>query len=147
MIIKYKFMDHDGVKNVHTPVYQTEGAAGFDLQAAIIQPLRIAHSTWQTIPCGIAVEIPEGWHGAMRGRSGLAFRAGLSIVHGVGTIDSDFRGELFVALYNHSGTGYVVSPGDRIAQMVLIQSPQFELVEADELSETARGDGGIGSTG
>ncbi len=146
-VIKFKFMDHEGAKNVGVPAYQTDGAAGFDLQAATIEPVRIPHGTWLVIPCGIAVEIPGGWHGAVRGRSGLAVKAGMSIVHGVGTIDSDYRGELFVPLYNHSGMAYTVRPGDRIAQLVLIHSPRFEVVEVDELSVTVRGEGGTGSTG
>ncbi len=140
-------MDHEGAKNVYVPEYQTPGAAGFDLQAAIIVPIRIEHGTWRVIPCGIAVEIPEGWHAAVRGRSGLAVKAGIGLVHGVGTIDSDYRGEIFVPLINHSGTPYTVSPGDRIAQMVMIQSPQFELSEVYTLSDTVRGEGGMGSTG
>ena len=145
--IRFKFMDHEGAENVHAPEYQTGGAAGFDLQAAILRPVRIAAGTWEVIPCGIAVEIPEGWHGAVRGRSGLGAKAGMALVHGVGTVDSDYRGELFVPLYNNSHTAYTVSPGDRIAQLVLIHSPQFEIIGPSFLSVTARGEGGMGSTG
>lgn len=130
-----------------TPLYQTTGAAGMDLHACIDEPVEVPPGDHREIPFGIAVEIPEGWQVELRGRSGLAFRHKLSMTHGVGTIDSDYRGELMACLYNHGSRPYVVYPGDRIAQAVFMPAPQVELVEVDELSATTRGEGGVGSTG
>ena len=144
LVIKFKRV---GSIQVPTPRYQTDGAVGLDLVAAVDRAFNINGQTWEDIPTGIALEIPEGWHGAVRGRSGLAFHGGMSVLHGVGTIDWDYRGEVKVPLYNHGHTAFGVKPLDRIAQIVFIKSPQVELVEVDELTPTARGIKGLGSTG
>jgi dUTP pyrophosphatase len=134
-------------EGVTIPKYQTAGAAGLDLVACLDAPIHVMPHSWEEIFCGISLEIPEGWQAEIRGRSGLAFHAGLCVLHGVGTIDSDYRGEIGVPLMNHGGTPYVIRDGDRIAQMVFMPAQQVELVEVDELSATARGIRGMGSTG
>ncbi len=135
------------IRDIELPRYQSEGAAAMDLVAAIDEPLRINPQSWEEIPTGICIEVPEGYHASIRGRSGLAFHTGLAVLHGVGPIDSDYRGEIAVPLYNHGGTAYIVRPGDRIAQMLILASPQVELVQVEELSVTKRGILGMGSTG
>ncbi len=101
------------------------------------------------IPTGIAIEIPDGYAGLVCARSGLASRQGLAPANKVGVIDSDYRGELIVALHNHSDTCSMIQPGDRIAQLLIVPilSPEFVFVQKDEISGTDRGSGGFGSTG
>lgn len=159
---------HDGptvkVKRIgeHTlpiPTYATDGAAGLDLRYAVAEPvtLRRGGSTgfphfdpvppepaW--LPIGFAIEIPPGYEGQIRGRSGLAAKHSVVAFH-PGTIDSDFRGEPKVALVNWGTEDFVIEPGDRIAQLVIAPVARALLVEVDALSETARGEGGYGSTG
>ena len=129
------------------PEYQTTGAAGFDLHAAVDEPVLIPAGQRRVIPCGIIVEVPPGSEGCVRGRSGLGVHHGICISQGVGTVDSDYRGELFVPLTNHSGVGFLVRRGDRIAQMLISPVQRVALVQVDEVSETERGEGGMGSTG
>ena len=127
------------------PTRASENAAGYDLYAA--DSAYIAPGTMHLIHTGIAVEIPDDYFGAVYARSGLATKEGLRPANCVGVIDSDFRGELKVALYNDSEYARTVDAGERIAQLVIIpyEAPEIEVV--DELSETARGNGGFGSTG
>ena len=143
------------------PRYESAGAAGLDLRAAISEVVAIPPGEMRVIPCGICVEIPEGYVGDVRGRGGLAAKHMITVMHGVGTVDSDYRGEVMVPLMNHNtafvkrastmlqeGWWYKVKPGERIAQLVLlpIWKPRM-IVEADELSSTDRGAGCLGSTG
>ncbi|MGK3981222.1 dUTP diphosphatase [Sorangium sp. So ce118] len=128
--------------NVEPPRYQTDGAAGFDLRAAV--DVRVPDGGQDLIPCGYAFEIPAGYEGQVRGRSSMT-RAGIYCP--TGTIDSDFRGEVSVYIDNRSGGPIHISVGDRIAQMVIAPAPQARLVLADDLSDTVRGTGGFGSTG
>ena len=135
-----------GVKRIGShslllPAYQSEGAAAFDLCAS--RPARL-EPTPILIGCGFAFEIPSGWVGRVVPRSSLN-HAGVQCWPG--TIDSDYRGEVFVCLSLPFGSGIRVQAGDRIAQMIVHPAPQFELVEVEELSETVRGDGAFGSTG
>lgn len=132
---------------VPVPEYQTPGSAGVDLSAALEAKVTIAPGERRLIPTGVALAIPEGYEGQVRPRSGLALRAGLSIVNSPGTIDADFRGEIGVVLINHGSEPFVVEPLSRIAQLVIspVVQARFELVEA--LDDTARGSGGYGSTG
>lgn len=143
--LKVKVLPHG--EGLEVPQYHTEGAAGLDLRAAIENPIVVRPHSFEIIPCGIAVEVPEGFVGDVRGRGGLAFKHGLSVVHGVGTVDWDYRGEMMVPLLNHSGVDYVIKRGDRIAQLVIlpVQRVAVEVVEA--LGETVRGEGAFGSTG
>jgi dUTP pyrophosphatase len=130
------------------PKYATPGSAGMDLSAAIDEPFTLEAGQRHTMPTGIIVEIPAHFEGQVRPRSGLAFKAGISLTNCVGTIDSDYRGEVKVLLINHGDKAYTFEPGERIAQLLITPVPQVEVVEVDELSETAeRGAGGFGSTG
>jgi dUTP pyrophosphatase len=127
------------------PSYATEGAAGFDLASTINHRLYACESV--TIPTGFAVELDPGWELQIRGRSGLAFKHQIAITHGVGTIDSDYRGEIKVCLTNHGNKPYMINRGDRIAQAVLSIAPQGDIIEVERLSDSERGEKGFGSTG
>lgn len=130
------------------PKYATPGSAGMDLTAAISEPYTLQAGERFAMPTGIIIEVPPGYEGQVRPRSGLAFKAGISLTNCVGTIDSDYRGEVKVLLINHSKAAYTFEPGERIAQLLVTPVPQVELVEVDELSTNdERGAGGFGSTG
>jgi dUTP pyrophosphatase len=138
------------------PAYQTAGAAGADLVAAIDASvagvvdgaLTIAPGAWAVVPCGFAMALPEGWEAQVRPRSGLAARFGVTVLNAPGTIDSDYRGEVAVPLINHGAAPFVVRRGDRIAQLVLapVTRAVWAPVEGG-LPATARGGAGFGSTG
>jgi dUTP pyrophosphatase len=136
-----------GPVEVPLPAYQTPGSAGLDLCAALGEPLLLAPGERRLIPTGLVLEIPVGYEGQVRPRSGLALKHGVTVVNSPGTIDADFRGEVGIVLINHGSTPYVVEPLSRIAQIVLAKVEQVELELCDSLSETARGAGGYGSTG
>ncbi len=129
------------------PVYGSAFAAGADLYACIDSPVVIAPQETVQIPTGIAMEIPAGYVGLVYGRSGLACKRNLAPANKVGVIDSDYRGELITFLHNHGTVSQTVEPGERVAQIVLTPYLTAQFLEADELSETARGTGGFGSTG
>ena len=129
------------------PAYQTPGAAGVDLRAHLEAPLTLAPFERRLIPTGLSLEIPRGYEGQVRPRSGLSIKRGLTCVNAVGTIDSDFRGELQVPLINLSQEPQTIEPGERIAQLVLAQHSIIEWRPVDQLSDTERGEGGFGSTG
>lgn len=132
---------------VPLPRYQTEGAAGLDLHAALAAPLIIAPLARALVPTGIRVAIPRSFEGQVRPRSGLAARTGLTVLNAPGTIDSDYRGEVNVLLVNLSDAPVTVEPLERVAQLVIAPVARAELVLADGLEATARGEGGLGSTG
>ena len=127
------------------PTYGTEDAAGMDLYAA--SEAEIVSGKTAMISTGIAAEIPKGYVGLVFARSGLACKQGLAPANKVGVIDADYRGEIKVALHNHSEETRSVSKGDRIAQMAIVPYLKVEIEEAEELSDTDRGAGGFGSTG
>ena len=130
------------------PKYATSGSAGMDLTAAIDAPLTLQPGARSGIPTGIVIEIPPGYEGQVRPRSGLAAKAGISLTNCVGTIDSDYRGEVCVLLINHGQDAYTFEPGERIAQLLITPVPHVEILEVEELSKPAeRGEGGFGSTG
>jgi len=129
------------------PQYGTEYAAGADLYACMEEPLRIGAGTTEFVHTGLAMEIPEGLVGLVYARSGLACRKGLAPANKVGVIDSDYRGEIMVALHNHSREDIVVDSGERIAQIVITPYIFAEYEETGELGCTERGSGGFGSTG
>lgn len=127
------------------PSYQTAGAAGLDLRAD--EACRLAPGERRLVPTGLAVEIPEGYEGQVRPRSGLALRHGVGMVNAPGTIDSDYRGEVGVILVNWGAEPFEVARGERIAQLVVAPVVRVELRLAEGLSGSGRGDGGFGSTG
>lgn len=129
------------------PAYQTEHAAGMDLMADIEASFNLAPMSRVAVPTGFAVEIPPGFEGQVRPRSGLAFREGVTIINAPGTIDADYRGEIKVLLVNLGHENVEINPGDRIAQLVISPVVRAEVVEADNLDDTARGEGGFGHTG
>jgi dUTP pyrophosphatase len=132
------------------PAYMTAGAAGMDLAAAMDAPVVLEPGERAAVPTGLVLEIPAGFEGQVRPRSGLARKHGIGMVNAPGTIDSDYRGEVQVLLINLGLRAYTIAPGDRIAQLVIAPVTRVELEEVDEggeLSTTARGTGGFGHTG
>jgi len=129
------------------PEYETKGSAGVDLQAYIESPIILKPMERSLVSTGLFIELPEGYEAQVRARSGLAIKHGISLVNGIGTIDSDYRGEIRVILINFGDKDFIINSGDRIAQMIFIKHEQanFEIVE--ELVETKRGAGGFGHTG
>jgi dUTP pyrophosphatase len=130
----------------HRPRYATSGAAGADLRARLAGPLTLAPLGRAAVPTGVRLEIPNGYEGQVRPRSGLAARHGVTVLNAPGTIDSDYRGEVKVIMVNLSDTPYDIQPGDRIAQLVVAPVSQAEFIPA-ELATSERGEGGFGSTG
>lgn len=129
------------------PTYGSTGSAGGDLYSAEEKDVLVEPSQTVLIGTGLAVEIPDGYVGLVYARSGLATKSGLAPANKVGVIDSDYRGEVKVALHNHSTETRVVAKGERIAQMVIAPYLKVEYEEVEDLSDTARGEGGFGSTG
>lgn len=129
------------------PKRATEGSAAADLFACIDAPVELAPGETKVIPTGIAISVPEGFAALIFARSGLGIKHGIVPSNCVGVVDSDYRGEVCVGLYNHSAAPYTVNPGDRIAQMAVVPVLAEDFAEAEELSETERGAGGFGSTG
>lgn len=131
------------------PAYETAGAAGLDLRAALGagQSLTLAPSRHVLVPTGLMLQLPDGFEGQVRPRSGLAAKHGVTVLNAPGTVDSDYRGEVQVVLINHGPADVVIGHGDRIAQLVVAPVSRALLVETDALDQTARGEGGFGSTG
>ena len=129
------------------PQYETAHAAGMDLRAYIGNEIKIKPLQRILIPTGLHIELPIGYEAQIRPRSGLAYKHGISIVNAPGTIDADYRGEIKVLLVNLSDTDFVVNNGDRIAQMVIAKHETITWESVEELSDTARGEGGYGHTG
>ena len=128
------------------PKYQTAGSAGMDLSASLEAPITLKSMERKLIPTDIYISLPSGYEAQIRSRSGMAFKKGLAVVNGIGTIDSDYTGNIFVAMINLSTEDQIIEDGDRVAQMVIskYETIEWELVET--LTETERGDGGFGST-
>lgn len=129
------------------PAYQTAGAAGADVCACLVEPLVMAPGSMAIVPTGLSFEIPAGYEVQVRPRSGLAAKHGVTVLNSPGTIDSDYRGEVKVILVNLGLENFVVSHGDRIAQLVVAPVEQANFQPAESLSHTERGQGGFGSTG
>lgn len=129
------------------PAYATEHAAGLDLRAAVDAELVLAPGQRAAVPTGLRLEIPPGFEGQVRPRSGLALAHGVTVANAPGTIDADYRGELRVILVNLGDHPFAIRRGERVAQLVLAPVARAELVESDSLGGTARGPGGFGSTG
>ena len=136
-----------GAVEVPLPRYQTSGAAGMDLHAALTAPVSLAPMARVKVPTGLSVAIPHGFEGQVRPRSGLAAKHGVTVVNTPGTVDSDYRGEIAVMLINLGTEPFVLAPLERIAQIVFARHEIATLLEVDELDDTTRGAGGYGSTG
>lgn len=143
MILKYKKLDPAAA----TPFFGSEGAACFDLHAIIPEGSRLLTNGSAVINTGLAFEVPEGHVMLLYGRSSLAYKYDVRLANSVGVIDSDYRGEVCAKLTNDSMAPYTVKHGDRIAQAMIVELPKYILEEVTELSDTARGTGGFGSTG
>jgi dUTP pyrophosphatase len=133
--------------DVQLPAYKTSGASGMDLMAFINQPIKLAPNNSCLIPTGISVAFSEDYEIQIRPRSGLAAKKNITILNTPGTIDSDYRGELKIILFNHGNKEFIINNKDRVAQMVLTPVLKMELEETNDLSNTLRGEGGFGSTG
>ena len=132
---------------VKLPEYKTSGASGLDLMAFIKEPIEIKPKTSSLIPTGLSVAFSENYEIQIRPRSGLAAKKNITVLNTPGTIDSDYRGEIKVIIYNHGNEKFLVNNGDRIAQMILAPVVKMELEEVNNLPESIRGKGGFGSTG
>ena len=134
-------------KKVITPKYKTDGSSGVDLCAFLENKVVIKPNSSELIPTGLQVAIPEELEIQIRPRSGLAAKESIGVLNSPGTIDSDYRGELKIILFNHGIKDFIINNGDRIAQMVLVPILKMEFEEVDSLPDTVRGQGGFGSTG
>ncbi len=134
-------------RDLPLPAPASSGSSGFDLRAAVDAELVIRPGERILVPTGLVLEIPSGWEGQVRPRSGLALRHGIGVVNAPGTIDSDYRGEVAVLLINLGEAPFSVSRGDRIAQLVIAPVERVEWEEVDTLASSPRGEGGFGSTG
>ena len=133
--------------SVLLPSYKTNGASGMDLMAFIEQPIKLEPGKSCLVPTGLSVAFPEKYEIQIRPRSGLAAKNNITVLNTPGTIDSDYRGELKIILFNHGNENFLINNSDRIAQMILTPIIKMELQETDELPKTVRGEGGFGSTG
>jgi dUTP pyrophosphatase len=129
------------------PSYKTKGASGMDLMAFIQEPIKLEPGNSCLVPTGLTVAFPENYEIQIRPRSGLAIKNNISVLNTPGTIDSDYRGELKIILFNHGSENFIINKNDRVAQMVLSPIIKMELEETNELPESIRGKGGFGSTG
>ena len=129
------------------PAYATEQSAGMDLRASISEPLTLNPLQRELVPTGLYIELPAGFEAQIRPRSGLAIKHGISLVNTPGTVDADYRGEIKVILINLSNEPFTLNPGERIAQMVVARHEKVQWDEVEVLEESARGEGGFGSTG
>lgn len=146
-IVRIRRLPHG--EGMALPAYETAGAAGCDLRAAIAEgePLSLKPGERALVPTGLSIALPEGWEAQVRPRSGLAAKFGITCLNSPGTIDADYRGEVKIIVINHGAEEFVVRRGERIAQLVISPVFQAQFEEASLLDETARGEGGFGSTG
>ena len=148
MELKIKPLSPKVGKEIPFPAYATAGSAGMDLRACIDEPMTIRPMERVKVPTGFAIALPgPQWVAFIFARSGLGIKYGITLPNCVGVIDSDYRGEIIVALTNLSDTDYTIQPGDRVAQLVIMPVTQADISVVDELDETERGAGGFGSTG
>lgn len=141
--MKLKIISKSGI----LPKYETEGSAGFDIRAYIDEPMILAPGERKLVPTGLYFQLEPGYEAQVRARSGLAIKKGIGLVNGIGTIDSDYRGEVCVPLINWGQEDFVIESGDRIAQVVIAKYEQVTFELTDAINETERGAGGFGHTG
>ncbi len=142
-MVKVKIVSKSG----RVPEYATSGASGFDISAYLPEPMTLKAGERALVPTGLFFEVPEGYEAQVRARSGLAIKHGIGLVNGIGTVDSDYRGEIRVPMINWSNEDFVINDGDRIAQVVIATYEKADIEITDSLSETERGEGGFGHTG
>ena len=133
--------------NVELPAYKTNGASGVDLMAYISEPIKITPNSSYLVPTGLSVAFSEGYELQIRPRSGLAAKSNITVLNTPGTIDSDYRGEIKIILFNHGKKDFLINNKDRVAQMILTPVVKMEFEDTDNLPNTLRGEGGFGSTG
>ena len=133
--------------SVQLPSYKTNGASGMDLMAYVQKPINLKPGKSCIVPTGLSIAFPQKYEIQIRPRSGLAAKDNISVLNTPGTIDSDYRGELKIILFNHGNKNFIINNNDRVAQMVLAPTFKMELEETNDLPESIRGDGGFGSTG
>jgi dUTP pyrophosphatase len=143
MILRFIKLHPDAM----APAYASPGAAAFDLAACLPEPIHVSDGLPAIVPTGLAFEIADGWVLQIHSRSGHGFKHSVRLGNGTGIIDPDYRGELKILLTADAGGHLTINPGDRIAQGLLVWAPRLQLVQADALTATDRGDGGFGSTG
>lgn len=144
MIIDVKIIN---TSNNDLPAYSTLQSAGMDLRAYLTEPVTLMPGERKLIGTGLYIALPEGYEAQIRPRSGLALKKGITVLNAPGTIDADYRGEIKVILYNASNEEFIVSSGERIAQMVIAKHEKANFIEVTSLDETERGDGGFGHSG
>lgn len=145
VVVRVKRLPHG--EGLELPSYATPHSAGMDLRAAVEEPVVIEPGQRVAIPTGLILEIPEGYEGQIRPRSGLALKKGITVLNAPGTVDADYRGEVKVILINLGSEPVVIERGERIAQLIIAPVTRAVLEESKELSATLRGEGGFGSTG
>jgi len=133
--------------DVVLPIYKTSGASGMDLMAFVEKPIKILPNSSYLVPTGLSIAFSEDYEVQIRPRSGLAAKKGITVLNTPGTIDSDYRGEIKIIIFNHGKEGFVINNKDRVAQMILTPVVKMEFEETDNLPDTLRGEGGFGSTG
>lgn len=143
LVLKVKKLSHA----FSEPNYATPGSAGMDLYAAIDESVNIKPMARLAVPTGLIFEVPDGYEAQVRARSGLSIKHGLCLANGVGTIDSDYRGEVKVLIINLGEKTYTINRGDRIAQVVIMPVAKTDIVVVDDITDTERSSGGFGSTG
>lgn len=146
-VLKFRRVRPDADADIPLPRYMTEGAAGMDLCAAVAGELTLPPGEVVLVPTGFAAAVPPGYEAQIRPRSGLAVRNAVTLINAPGTVDSDYRGEIQVALVNLGRRPYTLLRGDRVAQMIVAPVARVEVREVDRLDESARGEGGFGHTG
>ncbi len=137
----------DRFSDIQLPKYETEGSAGMDIRAAVDNEIKIEKGKIALIPTDLSVEIPEGYEIQVRPRSGLAIKHGIGILNSPGTIDSDYRGEIKIILFNFGNEDFIINRADRIAQIVISKVYKADFLESESLEESSRGAGGFGSSG
>ena len=142
-ILKIERLEHNKV----LPEYKTEGAAGMDLCAAIIEPIELKPLERRLIPTGLKIELEHGYEAQIRPRSGLSIKHGITLINCVGTVDEDYRGEVCVPIVNISNETYTIQPQERIAQLIIARVEQAKIEVVIQLTQTQRAEGGFGSTG
>lgn len=145
--VKVNIQRIEGNDDLPLPRYMSDGASGMDIFAALEEPVMIPAGEVALVPAGIKIALPEGFEAQIRPRSGLAIRNGIGLLNSPGTIDSDYRGEIKIIMFNFGKEPFTVNRGERIAQMVITRVARAILVEQDDLEDTRRGSGGFGHTG